>query len=81
LSSIYYLYSLLLNAINNIDRDQEIVIPLIDRWIPRENDLDAMNKISIFDVNNRLEALKPTQILVKSLQGFQTLLDDLRNKI
>ena len=40
-----------------------------------------MYKASRFDTNNRPQSLKPTQVLVKSLQGFQTLPDDLSRKI
>ena len=81
LPSIHSLYSLLSEAINNIDRDKEIVIPIIQNWIPRANNLDVMTKASRFDANNRPQSLKPTYILVKSLQSFQTLPDDLSRKI
>jgi hypothetical protein len=52
-ASIHSLYSLFVQAIKDIERDQEVVIPLINRWIPRAHNLDVMNKASKFDVDNR----------------------------
>jgi hypothetical protein len=68
LASIHSLYSLFVQAIKDIERDQEVVIPLISRLIPSFHNLNVMNKASRFDVHNRLKALKPTHALVKSLQ-------------
>lgn len=58
-----------------------MILPLIEKWIPRATDLDIMFKASRFAMNNRPQSLKPTKNFLKSLKGFQALPDDLSKKI
>lgn len=73
LISIHANYAFMFDVIKNLDRDKEITISLMDKWIPRDQMLRDMVVASYHDVNKPLKILL-TLIFLTNTTGSQGLI-------
>lgn len=80
LNSVHALYSLLFNAIQKLDDDKEMEIPLFTKWLQRGNKLRIISMASKYHAE-RPHALQPTYLLVKSMKEAEILPENIERKV
>lgn len=80
INNIHSNYSSMFDAIKRFDRDKELAIPLMEKWIPRLKTLKHMVIGSTHDANKPLK-IAPTHRIVKGIVEYQGLVDPMEKRI